>query len=262
MSWIINNPWDAFMLLWSVILRPVLLVDTGVLVCFILIAKYKEMTVKKMLWISLALILTSSLTVAGIRVYGYLNPALDIKEGHENYAAHFNDVQRVQIVAAQKFGISPLKDRKAAEKYLHEYDLAYIKSNRNFQLAPMGHSIPYLTLNASDLLNKIGENFRDSLASKSIPSHKIVVTSILRTDADVERLMKTNNVAVKNSAHRYATTFDISYTQFVPIGISKETSRSDLKKVLAEVLRDIRDNKECYVKYEKSQNCFHITSRK
>lgn len=206
--------------------------------------------------------LLSFVLVAGIRIHAYLNPKLNTQNGQENYAAHFNDVQRIQIAAAQKFGMHPLKDRAEAMSRLKEYNLHHIRSNKNYQLAPMHHSIPYLTNNASALLNTIGENFRDSLASKNLSAYKIVVTSILRTDADVERLMKKNTVAVKNSAHRYATTFDISYVQFVPVGISNDVSRIELKKVLAEVLRDLRSQKECYVKYEQSQHCFHITSRK
>ena len=262
MSWIINNPWDTFMLLWSVILRPVLLVDMAILVCFILIAKYKKISTQKMIWGSIVIIMISSLLVGGIKTYGYLNPVLNTKEGEQKYAAEFNDVQKVQIIAAQKFGISPLKDRKEAEKFLQQNNLKHIKSNKNYQLADLDNSIPYLTKNASHLLNTIGENFRDSLASKNIAPHKIYVTSLLRTDADVESLQKTNPVAVKNSAHRHATTFDISFSKFIPIGLSTGTSNADLMKVLAEVLRDLRDEKECYVKYEKDPRCFHITSRK
>ena len=262
MDWILNNRWDAFMLLWTVILRPILLVNAATLVCFFIIARYRKLKRKKVIWGCFVLIALSSLSVAGIKLYGYFNPQLDTTEGHENYSAHFNDVQKKQIVAAEKYGITPLKDRTEAQRYINENDLAHIKSNRNYQLAPMGYSIPYLTPNAATLLNRIGENFRDSLDAKGLPSHKIVVTSLLRTDADVERLMQRNSIAVKNSAHRYATTFDISYTQFIPVGISATTKQNTLKKVLAEVLRDLRDDKLCYVKYEKSQNCFHITTRR
>ena len=260
MSWIINNPWDAFILLWAVIIKPVLVASTGVLLFFIALTKYRKVNKKTIIWGSIVLVIITSLMVTGIRLYGYFNPVLNTQDGHENYVAHFNDVQKRQIAAAQKYGIVPLKDREEAEKHLQEFNLEHIKSNKNYQLVPMGHSIPYLTKNASILLNKIGENFRDSLASKNMPSHKIVVTSILRTDADVDKLMKVNSVAVENSAHRYATTFDISHSQFVPLGLATETTKSDLKKVLAEVLRDLRNEKECYVKYEKS--CFHITTRR
>ena len=85
---------------------------------------------------------------------------------------------------------------------------------------------------------------------------------MLRTDADVERLMKSNSVAVRNSAHRHATTFDISYRNFVRVGMFDNTVSGDLKRVLAEVLRDLRKERLCYVRYESSQSCFHITSRK
>ena len=150
---------------------------------------------------------------------------------HTNYSELFNDVQKRQIVAAQKYGITPLKDRTAADEA--------IKSGNLVKLT----------------------NFRDSLSSKGLCDNKIIVTSVLRTDADVERLMKYNSVAVKNSAHRYATTFDISYTRFAPAGLNLKTTKGDLKKVLGEVLRDLRNEKLCYVKYEKSQGCFHITVR-
>ena len=111
-------------------------------------------------------------------------------------------------------------------------------------------------------MSDIGKSFRDSLKARGLGNHKIVVTSILRTDADVEKLMKRNSIAVKNSAHRHATTFDISYTRFIPDGLFVNVDSGELKKVLAEVLTDLRNDKRCYVKYEKSQNCFHITVRK
>ena len=54
--------------------------------------------------------LLSFVLVAGIRIHAYLNPKLNTQNGQENYAAHFNDVQRIQIAAAQKFGMHPLID--------------------------------------------------------------------------------------------------------------------------------------------------------
>lgn len=201
-------------------------------------------------------------TIGGYRIFKYLNPALNSRPEHEYYAACFNDVQKIQIVAAKKYGIAPLKDRKEAKKLIDEGRLKHIRSCKNYKLAPMRHSISYLTDNAAELMTDIGTNFRDSLKAKGIGKHKIVVTSILRTDADVEKLMKRNSVAVKNSAHRHATTFDVSYTRFVPDNPFAKTDSGELKKVLAEVLSDLRDDNRCYVKYEKSQNCFHITVRR
>ena len=250
------------MLLWTVVIRPCIIVCLIILAIAVVIYKIDILSRKCLRWSTFFIMFFAILIISGIRVYSYLHPNLVTNHGHENYSAHFNDVQSVQIKAARKYGIEPIKDRSEAEDAIDNYDLVHLRSCKNYQLAPMSHSIPYLTKNAADILNTIGQNFRDSLASKKLVPHKIVVTSVLRTDKDVENLMKRNNVAVKNSAHRYATTFDISYTNFIIDGLAASTDRNELKTVLAEVLRDLRDDKQLYVKYERSQNCFHITVRK
>jgi hypothetical protein len=71
--------------------------------------------------------------------------------------------------------------------------------------------------------------------------------------------MEHNTVAVKNSAHRHATTFDITYRYFDQALLTLDTNECELKKILAEVLRDLRKNKLCYVRYEIKPGCFHIT---
>lgn len=126
------------------------------------------------------------------------------------------------------------------------------------------HSIPYLVPRAKILLAKIGCNFIDSLANKGLNPNQFIVTSILRTKADVKKLRKRNINASETSAHFHGTTFDISYNRFhkVENGIPmQDVSTDTLKTVLAEVLRDLQKEKQCYVKYELKQGCFHITAR-
>jgi hypothetical protein len=262
MHWIISNPIDAFQLAWSIALKYCAVFCLVTIVLAVLLSRKLKWRKKRVVFSTIAVMFWGSVAICGVRIYGYLNPILDTSGDHANYSSHFNDVQRTQIVAARKYGIEPLKDRSQAASLIKDGTLKRVSSCGSYQLAPMGHSIPYLTENAAELLGRIGQNFKDSLDAKGISSHKIVVTSILRTDADVAKLMKSNSVAVKNSAHRHATTFDISYTQFVPDGVLTRSNRNELKAVLAEVLRDLRDDKECYVKYEKSQHCFHITVRR
>ena len=119
---------------------------------------------------------------------------------------------------------------------------------------------------AARLLDEIGRAFLDSLASKGIPFHKMVVTSVLRTDEDVKRLRRHNGNASEQSCHRYGTTFDISYNVFhrvqdPDLPPQPETWAVTLKSVLAEVLADQRRLGTCWVKYEYRQSCFHITCR-
>ena len=197
-------------------------------------------------------------------LFPYKNKSVKIKE--LNYASLFNDQNGVQLNAAAKFGIKqPLKNRDAADDV--KDGLVRIRSNSHYSIAKLTHSIPYLTDGAAELLDMIGKNFLDSLESKGLNPNKIIVTSVLRTLEDIKKLQKSGNPnAVKNSAHCYATTFDIAYayydkTWFKYFRFCESVEPETLKKVLGEVLRDLRRQKKCYVKYEVKQRCFHITTR-
>lgn len=184
-----------------------------------------------------------------------------------NRKREFNDMNDTHLAAAQQIGIRPLATRAGipgASRKLH-----LICGNMGFW-APepyivdrLTHSSPYLVKEAADLLYEIGVNFQDSLRNKHLPEYRIVVTSVLRTDADVKSLSKRNINASKRSVHCYGTTFDISYKRFVKVDNDSADARDvDLIAVLGEVLRDLKKAGRCYVKYEVKQACFHITARK
>lgn len=180
-----------------------------------------------------------------------------------SFRREFPDLQDVQVVSARRWGVSPVKDREQAEHRKDE--LVYVGSNPFYDIDPrMNRSIPYLVPRASDLLQKIGRNFLDSLAVKGIPLHKILVSSVLRTEEDVRKLRRYNQNASEESCHRFGTTFDIAYNRYVtvqhPDSAQRRAVRNDtLKWVLSEVLRDVRQEGLCHIKYEVHQACFHIT---
>ena len=191
----------------------------------------------------------------------YNKPA-DVAEG--NYQALFNDRNNRHLDSAKKLGIRhPLKNRSEAEGV--KGDLVNIKSNRHYKIDRLTHSIPYLTDSAAGLLDMIGKNFQDSLKSKGLPPARIIATSVLRTQEDIKRLQASGNTnASNNSAHCYATTFDITYARFdrsASLLPCRAAQTETLKRVLGEVLRDLKKQKKCYVKYEVRQRCFHITTR-
>ena len=197
-------------------------------------------------------------------LFPYKNKSVKIKE--LNYASLFNDQNGIQLKSAAQFGIKqPLKNRDAADDV--KDGLVRIRSNSHYSIDKLTHSIPYLTDGAAELLDMIGKNFLDSLESKGLNPNKIIVTSVLRTQEDIKKLQKSGNPnAVKNSAHCYATTFDIAYAYydkswFKNFRFCESVEPEILKKVLGEVLRDLRKQKKCYVKYEVKQRCFHITTR-
>ena len=182
-----------------------------------------------------------------------------------SYAKCFPDVQDVQILAARRWGVQPVRDRKEAEQRKNR--LVYIAANPLYCIdGNVTHSIPYLVPRAGELLSLIGRSYMDSLYVKGIPLHRVIVTSILRTEDDVARLQRRNGNATEQSCHLFGTTFDLSYNRFStvspPGGPQRRTVQNDtLKWVLSEVLRDVREQGKCYVKYEKQQGCFHITVR-
>lgn len=169
----------------------------------------------------------------------------------------FPDENDVQLIAAQKNGVSPVADRRDADKRMKE--LVYIAANPMYDVKELHNSIPYLVPKAQVLLQDIGRNFLDSLQLKGMPINKLLVTSVLRTKEDIARLRKHNANAKENSCHLYGTTFDISYNRYVPI--TGKAGQDSLKLVLCEVLADLRAQNRCYVKYERHQGCFHITVR-
>lgn len=185
--------------------------------------------------------------------------------GVHSHMKCFPDVQDVQIISAMKWGVSPVADREDAE--LRKSELVYVGMDPYFCVDKhMSHSIPYLVPRAHDLLQNIGKSFLDSLYVRGIPLHRIIVSSVLRTEKDVERLRKQNGNASQQSCHRYGTTFDIAYNRYStvshPDSLNRRAVRNDtLKWVLSQVLRDLRADSLCYVKYERKQGCFHITVR-
>lgn len=187
---------------------------------------------------------------------------------HRIYSvAHFQktfpDSQQVHLLSAHRNGIKPINSRREAES--HKAELVYIGSNPYFYVEPLTQSIPYLVPSASMLLNDIGRNFYDSLYVKGIPLHKIIVSSVLRTKDDVHKLRHQNHNATENSCHMYGTTFDISQNRYQTVEYPgthcRKVGNDTLKWVLAEVLRDLKEEGRCYVKYEIKQGCFHITVR-
>lgn len=184
--------------------------------------------------------------------------------GVYNYKEAFPDSNDVQLTAALQYGISPLANRDELEQ--RKSEMVYVGANPYFHLDNLKRSIPYLVPRAAVLLQDIGRSFYDSLYVKHVPLHQMIVTSVTRTTDDVEKLRGHNKNATENSCHLYGTTFDICYNRYATVQppqapIRRAVQNDTLKWVLSEVLRDMRQQQRCYVKYEVKQGCFHITVR-
>ena len=181
-----------------------------------------------------------------------------------SYTEAFPDTNAVQLEAAHQWGVTPVKNREDAESRKRE--LVYIGASPYYHVDPLYSSIPYLVPRAAVLLQDIGRAFFDSLYVKGVPLHQFIVTSVLRSQDDVVKLRRRNGNATENSCHLYGTTFDICYNRYKtvenPDGPRRRQVQSDtLKWILSEVLRDMRQQERCFIKYEVKQGCFHMTVR-
>lgn len=179
-----------------------------------------------------------------------------------NYNREFNDLQELHIVSAINNGITPMavKDDtlNRGEELVRLPD--ELELYKTYELT---HSVPFLVPSAAKLLMDISLNFRDSLYSKQLPLYRLFLTSVTRTDDDIIGLTKRNINVSDNSAHRYGTTFDISWKRFdqVDSDTINQIPPERLKLVLAQVIFDLKQQQRCYVKHERKQACFHITVR-
>jgi hypothetical protein len=222
------------------------------------------------IWPEVAVARTPSATSASVSSHSedhsYVNHKLTTHKIRSvaSYAEAFPDTNGLQLTAANRWGVTPVKNREDAESRKRE--LVYVGANPYFHVDPLYSSIPYLVPRAAVLLQDIGQAFFDSLYVKGVPLHKIIVTSVLRSQEDVLKLRRRNGNATENSCHLYGTTFDICYNRYKtvenPDGPPRREVRNDtLKWVLSEVLRDMREQGRCYIKYEVKQGCFHMTVR-
>lgn len=169
----------------------------------------------------------------------------------------FNDSNYLQLQAARNIGIDPIEDLQSA--YFMKRPLVKVSEHEYYHIDSLRHSLPYLVPEAAALLQQIGKNFIDSLHNRGGDNYKIKVTSLLRTPETVGRLRRVNVNATDSSTHQFATTFDISYTNFFCLDERRQINQGDLKNLLAEVLLDLRKQGKCLVKYEYKTGCFHIT---
>ena len=176
-----------------------------------------------------------------------------------NFSTVFNDLNDAHLSAAARLGMAPVQSR--AEVARLGSRLCRIEECDDYAVDSLTHSIPFLVPTARDLLARIGKNFADTLRSRGGDSYKIIVTSVLRVEDDISALQQGNVNASSNSAHRYGTTFDISYIRFRRTNNRYTIPDAQLRHLLGEVLLALRQQGKCYVRYERKQGCFHITVR-
>lgn len=179
-----------------------------------------------------------------------------------NYKLKFNDLQSKQHAVASAIGLPrPPKDRADAASMRKR--LVEVKTNANYIVDSLTHSVPYLILSAKRELDSIGVEWADILQRNNLPHYRFYVTSVLRTQEDIKYLQRSGNInSTTQSCHCYGTTFDLAYMRYEKVTRTRDYMHEDnLKLVLGQVLLNHQRAGKIYVKYEAKQSCFHITVR-
>lgn len=171
----------------------------------------------------------------------------------------FNDSNFVHWAEAERIGIEPLTDTRSHLNTRRQ--LVKLASCEDFYVEPLTYSRPYMIPEGVAMVHEIGRRFRDTVLARGGGKYRIKVTSVLRTPEGIRKLRRSNRNAIDSSVHQMATTIDITYARFAFDSSANTHSAEDLKGVLSEILRDMRNEGKCWIKYEQKQPCFHITVR-
>jgi hypothetical protein len=178
------------------------------------------------------------------------------------YSRSLNDRVVDYIAAARLKGIKICNDEKELRQRVREGRLVRVRSTRRYTVEEMTYSYPYATKQTKFLLDEIGRRFNEKTSGKGLKRARFYVTSMTRLSETLKSLRKSNSNASANSPHLYGNAFDISYKRF---RVSKFTitncDEKFMKEALAEVIRQLRDEKKCWATYERGQSCFHIVAR-
>lgn len=180
----------------------------------------------------------------------------------------YKDLNNDHLKYAKANGIKPIKSGKAFRQGIDELvdanKLEKVTSNKYYVVNKLGHSHPYLTPKAKNLLDDIGKRFYKKLEEKGKGRYYFRVSSLLRTQESQKSLSKSNSNAAQNSAHLYGTTFDIAYKNVIkkPLPwIKRSIEDGPVIKLLSEAIGELKKEGRCLVVTEYREKCFHITVR-
>ena len=121
MNWILENPMTALHMAWDFALKDMCMVGAAVLVVWIFAAILFPKRKKAVRRLFIAVFMLAVMSVGFLKVYRHMTSGsvrnYDAHPNHEQYSAKFNDVQKTQIAAAKKYGITPIHRKSFCEKH-------------------------------------------------------------------------------------------------------------------------------------------------
>jgi len=184
-------------------------------------------------------------------VKSYINSRSGKNAICKNCNSYFNDNVKTHELALKSGVIKPQKELSDLDKLKDKGILVELKTNDGYIISEMDFSKPYVIPKVKLFLDELVHNYKLELGNLNYVRFEI--SSATRSKRSVRQLMGNNVNAVTNSAHLKGKTIDISYVRF--------GSNTLQLNALVMALKKMREDKMCYVKYERAQGCLHITVR-
>ncbi len=180
----------------------------------------------------------------------------------QRYSDSLNDHLEDYILISEKQGIAPANNFRELLRHRKKERLVDVKEMAGYEIDTFKHSYTYLTPHAKAFLEQVGSDFEKIILLNDMKNIKLLITSMTRTKATVANLLRINKTAVRKSPHLNGNSFDISYSRFVT---EKELDSCDLSFVqqsISKLLFDYRQQRKCWVTFERGQECLHVVVRK
>ncbi len=184
-------------------------------------------------------------------VKSYINSRSGKNATCKNCNSYFNDNVKTHELALKSGVINPQKELDDLEKLKDKGVLVELKTNDGYIISDMPDSRPYVLPKVDVFLEELVRNYKLELGELNYVRFEI--TSATRSRRSARKLMGKNVNAITNSAHLKGKTIDISYVRF--------GTNAEQLNAFVMTLKKMREDKKCYVKYERGQGCLHITVR-
>ena len=178
------------------------------------------------------------------------------------YSSSLNNFLKDYILVSEREGVKASADLKSLRRKIKAGLLIGVPENKGFVLDTFQFSYAVLTPCSKNLLDTIGIRFEKALNKTPLEGTNLIVTSMTRTLYTVSKLVKNNRTAVKRSPHLNGNSFDFSFSRFNTPRAIDNCELTFLQETISKILLDLKNEKRCWVTFERWEECLHVVAKK
>jgi hypothetical protein len=178
------------------------------------------------------------------------------------YSSSLNNFLKDYILVSEREGVKHSANLRELRRKIKAGKLVGADANSGFILDTFQYSYAVLTPYSKELLDTIGIRFEKALIKTPLVGTKLIVTSMTRTLYTVSKLVKNNRTAVKRSPHLNGNSFDFSFSRFNTPRAIDNCELTFLQETISKILLDLKNEKRCWVTFERWEECLHVVAKK